>query len=152
MSVRNMRTCRESVKACILQFSLSSILLWNRFEQTDARFPSFRCRSSVAVSPFCRCKIPLFCKNYVRKFRSVTAVNSKKKRSGSGNGNGNGVRQRLTGTAKWQRKNGNGMMETRHDSEGCRVVVRCVGNVSGGGDGTSRWRPNCHLRATSESI
>jgi len=37
----------------------------------DARFPSFRCRPSVAVSPFCRCKIPLFCKNYVRKFRSV---------------------------------------------------------------------------------
>ena len=31
----------------------------------NARFPPFRCRSSVAVSPFCRCKIPLFCKNYV---------------------------------------------------------------------------------------
>ena len=37
-----------------------------------------RCRSSVAVSSFCRCKIPLFCKNYVRKFCSVTAVNGKK--------------------------------------------------------------------------
>jgi len=84
--------------------------------ESNARFPPFRCRSSVAVSPFCRCKIPLFCKNYVRKFRSVTAVNSKKIRNGSGNGNGNGVRkrQRLTGTAKRQRKNGNGMAETGH--------------------------------------
>jgi len=58
----------------------------------NARFPPFLCRSSVAVSPFCRCKIPLFCKNYVRKFGSVTAVNSKKTRNGNGNGNGNGVR------------------------------------------------------------
>ena len=62
---------------------------------TNARFPPFRCRSSVAVSPFYRCKIPLFYRNYVRKFRSVTAVNSKKIR------NGNGVRKR-------QRRNGNG--------------------------------------------
>jgi len=76
---------------------------------TYAQFPPFRCSSSVAVSPFCRCKIPLFCKNYVRKYRSVTAVNSKKIRNGSGNGNGNGngvrKRQRLTGTAKRQQKN-----------------------------------------------
>jgi len=84
----------------------------------NARFPSFRCRSSVAFSPFCRCKLTLFCKNYVRKLRSVTAVNSKKIRNGSGNGNGNGVRkrQRLTGTAKRKRKNGNGMVETRHNA------------------------------------
>jgi len=56
-----------------------------------AQFPPFRsmrCRSSVAVSPLRHRKIPLFCKNYVRKFRSVTAVNSKKIRNGSGNGNG----------------------------------------------------------------
>jgi len=66
----------------------------------NARFPSFRCRSFVAFSPFCRCKIPLFCKNYVRKFRSVTAVNSKNIRNGSGNSNGVRKRQRLTGTAK----------------------------------------------------
>jgi len=80
---------------------------------SNARFPPFRCRSSVPVSPFCCRKIPLFCKNYVRKFRSVTAVSGKKIR----NGNGNGVqkRQRLTGTAKRQRKNGNGMMETGHN-------------------------------------
>jgi len=64
-------------------------------------FPPFRCCYSVAVSPFCRCKIPLFCKNYVSEFRSVTAVNSKKIR------NGNGVRKR-------ERRNGNGMVETRH--------------------------------------
>jgi len=57
---------------------------------TNAWFPPFRCRSSVAVSPFCRCKIPLFCKNYARKFRSVTAVNGKKIRNGSANSNGNG--------------------------------------------------------------
>ena len=81
---------------------------------TYAWFPPFRCRSSVAVSPFYRCKIPLLCKNYVRKFRFVTAVNGKKIRNGSGNGNGVRKRQRLTGTAKRQRKNGNGMVETRH--------------------------------------
>jgi len=73
---------------------------------------------SVAVLPlpFRRCKIPLMCKNYVRKFRSVTAVNGKKIRNGSGNGNRNGVRKRrrLTGTAKRQRKNGNGMVQTGH--------------------------------------
>ena len=66
---------------------------------------------SVAVSPFCRCKIALFCKNYVRKFRSVTFVNSKKIRNGSGNGY---IRCTETGTAKQQRKNGNGMVETGH--------------------------------------
>jgi len=73
------------------------------------RFPPFRCRSSVAVSPFCRCKILLFWENYVRKFRSVTAVNSKNIRNGSGNGNGNDIRkrQRLTGTATRQRNDGN---------------------------------------------
>jgi len=80
-------------------------------ELNYARFPPFRCRS-----PFCRCKIPLFCTNYVRKFRSVTAVNSNKIRNEYDNDNGNGVRkrQRLTGTAKWQLENGNGMVETRH--------------------------------------
>jgi len=82
----------------------------------NARFPPFRCRSSVAVSPFCRFKIPLFCKNYVRKFHSVTAVSREKIYIDSGYGNGNGVRkrQRLTGTAKRKRKNGNGMMKTGH--------------------------------------
>ena len=75
-----------------------------------ARFPPFRCYSSVAVSPFCRCKIPLFCKNYVRKFCSITAVNSKKIRNGSSNGVR--TRQRLMGTAKRQRENGNRMVET----------------------------------------
>jgi len=43
--------------------------------------------------------------------------------NGSGNGIGNGVRkrQRLTGTAKWQRKNGNGMVETGHKT----ILVSC---------------------------
>jgi len=74
---------------------------------------------SVAV----RCKIPLFCNNYVRKFRSVTAVNGKKIRNGSDNGNSNGVRkrQRLTGTEKRERKNGNGMVETRHNPATVRL-------------------------------
>ena len=66
----------------------------------NAWFPPFRCRSSVAVSPFCRCKIPLFCNSYVRTFCSVTAVNSKKIRYGSGNGNGNGVRKRRNGNRR----------------------------------------------------
>jgi len=39
-------------------------------------------------------------------------------RNGSGSGNGNGVwkRQRLAGTAKRQRKNSDGMVETGHQS------------------------------------
>jgi len=74
--------------------------------------PGFHHSVAVLPLPFCHCKILLFCKNYVRKFRSVTAVNSKKIR----NGNGVWKRQRLTGTAKWQRKNGNGMVETGHNS------------------------------------
>ena len=90
------------------------IVLSRTLSPTYAWFPPFRCRSSVAVSPFCRCKILLFCKNYVRKFRSVTAINSKKVRNGSGNGNGVRKWQRPTGTAKRQRKNGDGMMETGH--------------------------------------
>jgi len=64
-----------------------------------AKKPDHFCRSSVAVSPFCRCKIPLFCKNHVRKFRSFTAVNSKKIRNGSGNGE--------TATEERQRNDGN---------------------------------------------
>ena len=39
--------------------------------------PGFRHSVAVIPLPFRRCKIPLFCKNYVRKFRSVTAVNGK---------------------------------------------------------------------------
>jgi len=70
-------------------------------QASNALFPSFRCRSSVAVSPFCRCKIPLFCKNYVRQFRYITAVNGKKIRNGSGNG----VRKR-------ERRNSNGRTAT----------------------------------------
>jgi len=71
---------------------------------------------SVAVLPLLfrrSAVVNLFCKNYVRKlrkFRSFTAVNSKKIRNDSGNGNGVRKRQRLTGTAKRQRKNGNGMV------------------------------------------
>jgi len=90
---------------------------WYIAWRNNARFPPFRCRFFVAVSPFCsHCKIPLFRKTYVRKFRSVTAVNSKKIRDGSGNGNGVRKRQRLTGTSNGQWKNGNGMMEIGHNA------------------------------------
>jgi len=57
----------------------------------------------------------LFCKNYIRKFRSV--IIEVGLRNGSGNGNGVRKRQRLTGTAKRQRNNGNGMVETGHYDE-----------------------------------
>ena len=70
---------------------------------SNARFPPFRCRSSVAVSPFCRCKIPLFCKNYVRKF--IPFRYSRKQQKDTQRQR---QRQRLSGTAKRQRKNGNG--------------------------------------------
>jgi len=69
---------------------------------------------SVAFLPLPFRKIPLFCKNYVTKFRSVTAVNSKKIHNGSGKG-----LQRLTGTAKRQRKNGNGVVEIGHYAASC---------------------------------
>jgi len=78
--------------------------------------PGFHHSVAVLPLPFRRCKIPLFCKNYVRKFRSVTAVYGKKTAVRSGNGNGVRKRQRLTGTAKRQRKKGNGMVETGHDA------------------------------------
>jgi len=112
---------------------------------------------SVAVLPLlfrrsCRCKIPLFCKNYVRKFRSVTAVNSKNIRNGSGNGNGVRKRQRLTGTAKRQRKNGNGMVETGHyaaHASSARLFVACVlslynsSRISSSGSSSSSWVRKC---------
>jgi len=64
---------------------------------------------SVAVSPFCRCKIPLFCKNYVRKFRSVTAVDGKKIRKRQ--------RQRCTETAT-ANENGETATEERQRTGG----------------------------------
>ena len=71
------------LKSVTVPFTKYQILLFGDVHTCvcNARFPPFRCRSSVAVSPFCRYKIPLFCKNYVRKSRSVTAVNSKKIRN-----------------------------------------------------------------------
>jgi len=65
--------------------------------------PGFHHSLAVLLLPFCRCKIPLLCKNYVRKFRSVTALDSKKIRNGSGNGNG---------VWKRERRNGNGRTAT----------------------------------------
>ena len=72
--------------------------------------PGFHHSVAVLPLPFCRSAVVKF----VRKFWSVTAVSSKKMRNGSGNSNGVRKRQRLTGTAKRQRKNGNGMVETGH--------------------------------------
>jgi len=83
-----------------------------RFLVTPQLTPDFHHSVTVLPLPFRRSAVVEFCKNYVRKFRSVTALNSKKVRNGSGNNNG--VRKRLTGTAKRQRKNGNGMVETGH--------------------------------------
>jgi len=80
--------------------------------------PGFHHSVSVLPLPFRRSAVVKFCcsvKNYIRKVRSITAVNSKKRRNGSGNGNGVRKRQRLTGTAKRQRKNGNGLVETGHE-------------------------------------
>jgi len=80
---------RRLVPSCLRQLS-------------NARFSPFRCRSSVAVSPFCRCKIPLFCKNYVRKFRSVRHKDTQRQRQRQ--------RQRCTETAT---ANGNGETATK---------------------------------------
>jgi len=89
--------CKTLKQAALQPLSLSrdQSIAFRGLEWSHARFPSFRCRSSVAVSPFCRCKIPSFCKNYVRKYRSVTTRNSKKIHATAaatatvyGNGNG----------------------------------------------------------------
>jgi len=88
---------------------------------TYARFPPFHCRSSVAVSPFCRRKIPFFCKKLCKKIAFCYSRKRQKATIRSGNGNGIRKRQRLTGTAKRQRKNGNGMVETGHDAQGTPV-------------------------------
>ena len=87
-----------------------SILKMSYLNTTCAQFPLFRCRSSVAISPFCRCKIPLFCKNYVRKFRSVRHRDMQRQW------------QRCTETAT---ANGNGEMATeeRNRSGGNRALV-----------------------------
>ena len=89
----------------------------NRFGLTDACFPTFRCRSSVAISPFCRCKIPLFCRYYVRKFRSVTATKAKKIRKRRRQ------RQRCTETAT---ANGNGETATEWWKSGMTHVTHKV--------------------------
>jgi len=80
--------------------------------------PRFHHYVAVLPLPFRRSAvvIPLFCKNYVRKLRSVTAVNSKKIR----NGNGVRKRQRLTGTAK---RNGNGRTATEWWKPGITVSL-----------------------------
>jgi len=61
-----------------------------------ARFPPFRCRSSVAVLPFCHCKIRCSVKNYVRIFRSIIGIEIC-----------NGVRKQ-----QWEWRNGNGRTAT----------------------------------------
>jgi len=88
----------------------SQCISWNLL--SDAWFPSFHFRPSVIKF---RCSV----KKYVRKFRSVTAVNSKNIRKGSANCNGNGIRkrQRPAATAKRQQKKGNGMVEIGHESQ-----------------------------------
>jgi len=70
---------------------------------TTIPLPFFRCR--FAVVKF-RCSVKITLENSVPLGIEI--------RNGSGNRNGNAVRkrQRLTGTAKWQWNNGNGMVET----------------------------------------
>jgi len=63
---------------------------------------------SVAVSPFCRCKIPLFCKNYVKKIQFRYSHKQQKdtqwqRRTEMATANGNGE----TATEEWQRNGGN---------------------------------------------
>jgi len=124
--------------------SKTSTAIWRHLRPVST-IP-FRCRSSVAVSPFCRCKIPLFCKNYVRKFRFVPAVNRKKGRQRQRH------RQRCTetATAKWQRKNGNAMMETAHylrpsdRAPAARALTACRPVTRGVGAGG--WPPVCRQK------
>jgi len=82
-----------------------------------AWFPLFRCRSSVAVSPFCRCKIPLFCKNYVRKIpfrysrkqqKETQQQRQRQRCTESATANGNGE----TATEERQRNGGNRALQT----------------------------------------
>ena len=81
--------------------------------------PSFHHSAAVLPLPFRRSAVVKF-RCSIKITYENTAVNSKKIRNGSGNGKGNGVRkrQRLTGTAKRQRKNDNLVMETGHWADG----------------------------------
>jgi len=83
--------------------------------------PGFHHSVAVLPLPFRRCKIPLFCQNYIRKFRSVTAVKQQNDTQRQ--------RQRRTETAT---ANGNGAtaMEERHGGNRalCRCVSLCVGS------------------------
>jgi len=70
---------------------------------------------------FCCCQLLLYIWKLISvKFRWYAIRNC------SGNGNVSGVRkrQRLTGTAKRQRKNGNGMLETGHNSDEQWLLLR----------------------------
>jgi len=68
-----------------------------------------RCRSSVAVSPFCRCKIPLFCKKLRKK---IPFLYSRKQQNDTQR-----QRQRCTetATANW---NGETATEERQQRNG----------------------------------
>jgi len=103
---------RDGNRIVVRLFGSGSVPL----RKSYARFPPFRCRASVAVSLFYRCKIPLLYKNYVRKFRSVRHRDITQRQ-----------RQRYNGmkTAKRQRKNGNGMVETGHKTPFCHLVDDC---------------------------
>jgi len=84
-----------------LLLSLVKNLMCDKYLMVYARFPSFRCRSSVAVSRF-RTPLPL------RIFFAVYGYN------GTEFSYVFFTEQRNFTTAKRQRKNGNGMVETRH--------------------------------------
>jgi len=63
----------------------------------NVQFSSFHCRSSVAVSPFCRCKIALFCKK-LRKKNPLPYSRKQQKDTQRCYGNGNGE----TATEWWK--------------------------------------------------
>jgi len=97
----------------------------------NPRFPPFRCRSSVAVSPFCPCKITLFCKNYVRKkpfrySRKQQKDTQRQRCTETATANGNGETE--TATEERQRNGGNhfkpGISDVSflHRSDGLRQV------------------------------
>ena len=113
----------------------------------NARFPPFRCRSSVAVSPFplavavsvyrCRCRMPWLVG--VDDWLVSYGTEQRKKQ--------NSILFYYGKTAKRQRKNGNGMVETGHQKFftghsshhsffSCTSRVKCVV----GHTNTQQWR------------
>jgi len=81
--------------------------------------PGFHHSIAILPLPFRRCKIPLFCKSYARKFCTVTAIKSKKIRNGNGK----------MSTEEWQQNGGNQALHCKSTDMGLVYRTVCLFTV-----------------------